>query len=193
MEVLLRLDISDVLTEVGKMLPYDIHEPPLVDEDVECTAPIEGRVTFNNTGGTLLVRGDADTTVALACSRCAQYFERPTHLKLEEQFELRHVSAGPRTLRTVTVVDEDESPIAGKLFEGHVFDLTEMLRQYILLDQPTQPLPPELPDGRCAHCGRTAEEALIKIAGETEEQVSHINPAFAKLNELLKDDMKEEK
>src|SRR5437764_8631791 len=105
----MRLDISDVLREVGKILPYEIHEPPLVDEDVECTKPIEGRVTFNNTGGTLLVRGHADTSVALACSRCAQYFERPVHLVLEEQFELRHESAGPRTLKTVTIVDEDAS------------------------------------------------------------------------------------
>jgi uncharacterized metal-binding protein YceD (DUF177 family) len=186
MEVRMRLDISDVLTEVGKVLPYDINEPPLVDEDVECTAPIDGRVTFNNTGGTLLVRGDAATTVALACSRCSQYFERPVNLKLEEQFELRHVSAGPRTLRTVTVVDEDESPIAGKLFEGHVFDLTEMLRQYILLDQPTRPLPPELPDGRCAHCHRTAQEVLNQLADADAEQEAHLNPAFAKLNQLLK-------
>jgi uncharacterized metal-binding protein YceD (DUF177 family) len=182
----MRLDISDVLREVGKMLPYDIVEPPLVDEDVECTKPILGRVTFNNTGGTLLVRGQADTTVALACSRCAQYFERPVHLNLEEQFELRHESAGPRTLKTVTIVDEDASPVAGKLFDGHVFDLTEMLRQYILLDQPTRPLPPEDKDGRCSHCHRTTQEVLSQLAQEPEGESDPVNPAFAKLNQLLK-------
>ena len=58
------------------------------------------------------------------------------------------------------MVEEDESPIAGKLFDGHVFDLTEMLRQYILLDEPTQPLPPTCKDGRCAHCHRRPEEVL---------------------------------
>jgi uncharacterized protein len=181
----MRLDISDVLREVGKVLPYDIDEPPLVDEDVECTRPIQGRITFNNTGGTLLVRGSADTLVALACSRCAQYFERPVHLVVEEQFELRHESAGPRTLQTVTIVDEDESPIAGKLFDGHVFDLTEMLRQYILLDQPTRPLPPEDADGRCVHCHRTAQEVLSQLAQENDGDKNAINPAFAKLNQLL--------
>lgn len=181
----MRLDISDVLREVGKMLPYDLHEPPLVDEDVECTQPIEGKITFNNTGGLLLVRGKAETCVALPCSRCSQYFERPAHLDIEEQFELRHQSIGPRTLQTVTVVEEDESPIAGKLFEGHVFDLTEMLRQYILLDEPTQPLPPTEADGRCAHCHRTPEEVLAALEEPAEE--THINPAFAKLNQLLQD------
>ena len=180
----MRLDISDVLREVGKVLPYDIQEPPLVDEDVECTQPIEGAVTFNNTGGTLLVRGNAATRVALACSRCAQYFERPVDLILEEQFELRHESAGPRTLKTVTIIDEDESPIAGKLFEGYIFDLSEMLRQYILLDQPTRPLPPEDADGRCTHCLRTSDEVLKQAAREDAESVTP-NPAFAKLHALL--------
>ena len=174
-----------MLREVGKVLPYDIHEPPLVDEDVECTAPIDGTVTFNNTGGTLLVRGTAETQVALACSRCAQYFERPVQLRLEEQFELRHESAGPRTLKTVTIVDEDESPIAGKLFDGHIFDLTEMLRQYILLDQPARPLPPEQADGHCAHCHRTPQEVLDQLAREPEGDKNPVNPAFAKLHQFL--------
>ena len=186
----MRLDISDVLREVGKVLPYDINEPPLVDEDVECTRPIVGRLMFNNTGGILLVRGAAETQVALACSRCAQYFERPVELALEEQFELRHESVGPRTLQTVTVVDEDDSPIAGKMFEGHVFDLTEMLRQYILLDQPTQPLPPELADGRCAHCKRSPEEVLSALTEKASAERDVVNPAFAKLNALLEHDKK---
>lgn len=180
----MRLDISEILREVGKNLPYDIHEPPLVDEDVECTLPIEGRVTFNNTGGTLLVHGKAATQVALPCSRCGLYYEQPVNLKIDEQFELRHLAAGPRTLQTVTVVEEDENPAAGKLFDGHVFDLTEMLRQYILLDEPTRPLPPTLPDGRCAHCHLRPEEALQGTVIESADE-EPIHPALAKLGELL--------
>lgn len=186
----MRLDISEILREVGKQLPYDIHEPPLVDEDVECTQPIEGRITFNNTGGTLLVRGKAQTRVALPCSRCNLYFEQPVTMQIEEQFELRHLSAGPRTLQTVAVVEEDENPAAGKLFDGQVFDLTELLRQYILLDEPTRPLPPLTADGRCAHCRRSPEEVLEGAIETVEAGQPPINPAFAKLGQLLK---KEEK
>jgi uncharacterized protein len=177
----MRLDISEVLYEVGKRLPYDIHEPPLVDEDVECTQPIEGRIFFNNTGGTLLVRGKASTVIALPCSRCDQYFEWPVTLQIDEQFELRHVS-GPRSLQTTTIVEEDENPDAGKLFDGFIFDLTELLRQYILLAEPTQPLPSLQADGRCAQCHRRPEEVLGATA-EAEE--APINPAFAQLAQLL--------
>lgn len=184
----MRLDISEVLGEVGKRLPYDIDEPPLVDEDVECTEPIEGRIAFTNTGGTLLVRGKAKTEVALPCSRCNRYFEQPVNLDIDEQFELRHISAGPRTLQTVAIVEEDESPIAGKLFDGQVFDLTEMLRQYILLDEPTQPLPPMTGDGRCAHCHLRPEEVLQVLNEPTPTDATEetpVNPAFAKLGQLL--------
>lgn len=183
----MRLDISEILREVGKNLPYDIHEPPLVDEDLECTAPIDGRITFNNTGGILLITGSASTAVALPCSRCGEYFEQPVNVNVEEQFELRHVSAGPRTLATVTIVEEDENPAAGKLFEGHVFDLTEMLRQYIVLDEPSRPLPPEQ-NGRCTHCHLRPEEIFeaLDISAATEEaDEAPVNPAFAGLHKLL--------
>lgn len=180
----MRLDITEILREVGANVPYDLQEPPLVDEDVECTQPISGQITFINTGGNLLVRGNADTQIALPCSRCSQYFEHPVALNIEEQFELRR-TGGPRTAQTVEVIEEDESPAATKLIDGQVFDLTEMLRQYIVLDQPTQPLPPLTPDGRCAHCHRLPQDVLQDVTESTEPEEVPINPALAKLGELL--------
>ncbi|MGX9105299.1 hypothetical protein ACWTQZ_26855, partial [Escherichia coli] len=92
-------------------------------------------------------------------SRCGDhYFELPVPLQIDEQFELRRVSAGPRTLQQIAVVEEDESPVAGRLFDGAILDLTELLRQYILLELPTKPLPPAIQEERCAQCGRTPEE-----------------------------------
>ncbi len=183
----MRLDLTEILREVGKNLPYEIHEPPFVDEHLECTLPIDGKVTFNNTGGLLLVRGNAETTVALACSRCGDYFEQAVRLKIEEEFELKHVASGPRTLATVTVVEEDENPAAARLFDGHVFDLTEMLRQYIVLEEPTRPLPPTLPDGRCAQCKLMPQQVLENVSVADDEPVT-INPELAKLSELLQED-----
>ena len=182
----MRLDISEILRETGKLVPYDIHEPPLVDENIECTKPIVGRITFNNTGGTLLIKGKADTTVALPCSRCGdQYFEQDVSLAIDEQFELRHESVGPRTLQTVTLIEEDVSPIAGKLMDGQVLDLTEMLRQYLLIDEPTKPIPPDTPDGKCGQCRRRPEDVLALAETPEPEVETPINPAFAKLKQLL--------
>ena len=184
----MRLDISDVLKEAGKILPYVINEPPLVDEDVECTKPIDGDLTFNNTGGLLLINGKANTWIAQQCSRCEEYFELPVMFTIDEQFELNQQAAGRRTLQTVTILEEDENPIAGKLFDGHVLDLTELLRQYILIEEPTRPLPEPLEDERCSHCLKTPQEVLMEGLGNDNfepETAPKINPAFAKLGKLL--------
>jgi hypothetical protein len=108
-------------------------------------------------------------------------------MKIEEEFELKHVASGPRTLATVTVVEEDENPQAARLFDGYVFDLTEMLRQYILLEEPTRPLPPTLPDSRCAQCKLKPEQVLQNLSVVDDEPIT-INPALAKLGELLQED-----
>lgn len=190
----MRLDLTEVLRDIGKNMPYDIHEPALVDEDIECTKPITGRINFNNTGGMLLVTGKANTATALSCSRCTEYFERPVTLDVAESFELRHTGVGTRNAQNVEVLEDDENPTAGKLFDGHVFDLSEMLRQYIVLDEPTRPLPDTLPDERCAHCHRHPDEVL-RLAAEEEADAeaarqTPINPAFAKLSELLNNEDK---
>jgi len=41
------------------MSPMTSMNPLFVDEYIECTRPIDGNIDFNNTGGTLLVRGKA--------------------------------------------------------------------------------------------------------------------------------------
>ncbi|HLH80646.1 MAG TPA: YceD family protein [Chthonomonas sp.] len=181
----MRLDISEIIREPGKSAHYTVHEPPLVDEDIECTDDIIGQLDFINTGDALLLRGSCDTCVMLPCSRCCTYYQQPVSLVIEEQFELRAISTGPRSLPHIVVVEEDESPIAGKLFDGNVFDLTEMLRQYILLSQPTQPLPPQQNE-MCSLCHRRPEEALAGLGGEQEIEPSG-HPAFARLRELLEE------
>lgn len=189
----MRLDITELLRETGKHEVYDIQEPPLVDEDVECTLPVEGQITFTNSGGALLIKGKVNTQVALPCSRCGDYFEQPVALVIDEIFELRQVSAGPRTMATVAVVEEDENPVAAPLFAGSVFELTEMLRQYILLDEPTRPLPPALPDGRCAHCLRHAADVLRVLAeAAAMPEAKPVNPALAKLSALLEENTEPE-
>ena len=177
----MRLDISEIVLEEGKYVQYDIQEPPLVDEDVECNAPITGSVKFMNSGNALHITGTCETSVSLPCSRCCEYFNCPLTLPIEEQFELRHHSINSRSLPNILIIEEDESPIAGTLFDGHILDLTEMLRQYILLQQPTRPLPPE-EEGRCTHCGRKLAD--MPFLSSIIEDVDTL-PILSRLGQLL--------
>lgn len=185
----MRLDLTEVLQESGRLTDYPVNEPPLVNEDIECLAPVEGQITFNNTGGTLIITGQVETTLALSCSRCAEYFEYPVFLDVDEAFELRHTSSA-KLAQTPSVIEEDENPDAGKLFDGAIFDLTELVRQAIMVEQPIQPLPPTDTEGRCTHCLRRPEEVLQKFGANPQNDGDNapINPAFARLGELLKND-----
>jgi uncharacterized protein len=175
----MKLDLSEILGHLGMQYPYDVDEPPIVDEDLECAGPIRGRITFTNTGSVLLIRGGVDTEVVVPCSRCLTYFKLPVHVDVEEAFPMEARPAGPRGRQTQIVVEEDESPVAEKLFEGPLFDLTEMLRQGITLALPLQPLHDEACKGLCAQCGQNRNEGACNCDNKVP------NPALAKLGALL--------
>lgn len=178
----MKLDLSEILSNLGMRYVYEVEEPPLVDEDLECAAPILGEIVFSNTGSVLLLDGSVDTRVVLPCSRCLEYFEEEIHLPISEQFPMEARSAGPRGRQTQVVIEEDdENPDAHVLFEGPLFDLTELLRQGIMLALPTRPLHDENCEGLCPSCGTNLNEGKCDCITE------NINPAFSKLSTLLKD------
>ncbi len=187
----MRLDISEILHRVGKNIPYDLDETPIVDEDIECVEPITGRLAFTNAGSTLIIKGNAETCLALSCGRCSEYFDAPVKLSVDEQFELQYSGGGLRQAQQIDVIEDDENPIANKLFQGHIFDLTEMLRQYLLVEIPVRPLPACDKEGRCSHCHRLPEEILAPYQ-ETHEDENAINPAFARLAEYMQESESEE-
>ncbi|MGC8667030.1 MAG: YceD family protein [Chthonomonadales bacterium] len=176
----MKLDLSEIIARVGMHYAYQVDEPALVDEDLECTSRITGRLNFTNTGGLLLVQGELHTRIALECSRCLVYFEEPIDAPISEQFTLETRSLGPHSRVSHVVVEEDENPSAGRLFSGNVLDLTELLRQTITVAAPLQPLHDPQCRGLCPVCGQDRNEA--ECSCESQE----VNPAFAKLQELLK-------
>src|SRR5690242_16329204 len=122
----MKLDLAEILAHAGMRYEYEVDEPPLVDEDLECTSRIRGKIVFTNTGNVLLIEGKVGSRVAVPCSRCLVYFEEAAEAPVSEQFTLESRPVGPHGRHSQTVVEEDENPDAGKLFDGHLFDLTEL-------------------------------------------------------------------
>jgi uncharacterized protein len=164
-------------------MPCDVDEPPIVDEDLECNSRIKGSLSFTNTGSALLLDGNVETSVVLPCSRCLVYFEEPVKLEISEQFPME-ANPSPHGRGTHIIVEEDENPDAGKLFDGPHLDLTELLRQNITLSLPVKPLHDESCRGLCPVCGKDRNERDCGCEERT------VNPAFAKLAALLTDDDK---
>jgi uncharacterized protein len=134
---------------VGATLEDDIHEEDIqLDEDLKLIGPIDGYVRLRRTNQGLLADGWVDLVLQLECNRCLKEFEHPMHLKFMEQFlptvdVFTGVSLPP-------IEDEDIFPID----DHHQVDLTEAIRQHVLLDIPMATLCRQDCAGLCPQCGK---------------------------------------
>lgn len=154
-----RLDISELLRNVGMRYTHTFHLPAGREEDFEAVAPIEGEVTLTNTGGLLLLRGRARTMLRLECGRCLAYTDQPVEAELAEEFDMV-TSHNAFRQEEVQAVDENlgGSVIGGG---GNILELAELLRQNLLLAAPLQP--------RCTEECAGAVPGIIHTEGEPDE------------------------
>jgi DUF177 domain-containing protein len=133
---------------VGTSLASDFHEDNVqFDDDIKVIGPLNGHVRMRRTNQGLLVDGWVELTVELTCNRCLKDFELPMHVNFEEQFYPTYdvVSGLP-----LAPFDEDEIfPIDAH----HQVDLTEAIRQNLLLALPMVAVCQADCKGLCPQCG----------------------------------------
>ena len=133
---------------VGTSLVNEFQEEDIqFDDDIKVIGPLNGHVRMQRTNQGLLVDGWAELTLELSCNRCLKEFELPMHVNFEEQFypTVDVVSGLP-----LAPFDEDEIfPIDAR----HQVDLTEAIRQNLLLDLPMVAVCQEDCKGLCPQCG----------------------------------------
>ena len=133
---------------IGTSLEYAIHEEDVqLDEDLKMIGPLDGHVRIRRTNQGLLVDGWVDLTLELTCNRCLAVYEYPMHVPYMEQFY--------PTVDIITgmplppLEEEDIFPID----DHHLVDLTEAIRQNVLLAIPMATLCREDCAGLCSQCG----------------------------------------
>jgi len=171
-----RLDLTEIAQHVGKQMSYQVDEPASSIEDVPVLSPIQGTLRFTNTGDLLLVRGYLHATVEMECSRCLRLFEMPLLCEVEEQVELRAVAARPFEHPQVTIIPEEGDNL---FLEGNILDLSELIRQMLIVSLPIKPLHDPQCKGLCPTCGADLNEGECSC----ERPVGH--PGFAALARLL--------
>jgi len=133
---------------VGTSLVYDFQEDNVkFDDDIKVIGPLNGYVRMRRTNQGLLVDGWVELTLELLCNRCLKEFELPMHVNFEERFypTVDIVSGLP-----LAPFDEDEIfPIDAH----HQVDLTEAIRQNLLLALPMVAVCQEDCKGLCPQCG----------------------------------------
>lgn len=93
------------------------------------------------------VRADVEGKLNLTCDRCLEEFDKPFNTK----FELVFVQQSPR-----------EDPINEeyiRTYSPHMrqVDITNDIKEMIILTVPMKKIPEEKPDGSCSWCGKTKQ------------------------------------
>lgn len=114
--------------------------------------PLVGDVHLLRTDRGILVEGTLSGQVVVPCSRCLADVTVPVTVEVEEQFQPTvDVVRG-----TFLEVDEDDEALL--IDEHHILDLSEVLRQEVLLEVPMQPLCRPDCAGLCPICGQDLNE-----------------------------------
>lgn len=127
----LQFNVAQLLKEgTGGFRSYDL-KADISDElnkEVTLVEPLVGHIKMLRTGQDILVTGVLQTTVEKSCGRCLTSFATPITIELEEEFY-------PTTniLTGVALPPPAEADEANRIDEHHILDLSEVVRQEILV------------------------------------------------------------
>ncbi len=134
---------SMLLDDVGstRSVNVELSSFPLDDDLTAEDVTAQVRLTRLNTG--ILAQGSAEGLVEMECVRCLNQYEQPFTVRFTEQFRQTAAVAEGRGFVPPSddeVDEEGDSELAFEINDAHELDLTELLRQWILLALPMNPV-----------------------------------------------------
>ncbi len=165
----LRLNVAGLLKEQsGAARDYTVQVAPEelagMLEDARPAAPLEGDLRLMRAPRSIFVRGQLGTDVNIECSRCLAEVETPVELELEaEYFPQIDISSGA----PLPAPDDD---LAFTIDGNHELDLSEIVRQSLLLALPMHALCAEACRGLCPDCGANLNQGLCTCEPEPADE-----------------------
>lgn len=137
-----QLNVASLLLEdIGarRDVTIELSHFPL-DEDLAAT-DTTGQIRLTRLQSGILAQGQVEGTADLECARCLREYEQPFQASFAEEF---HQTVDVRNGGGVTPqrgqqVATDDDEIAFEINDAHEMDMTELLRQWILLELPMRP------------------------------------------------------
>ncbi len=163
----LRINVGFLLHEnVGYSRTFDFDHPAVqIGEDL-AIRKLRGSLRFTRTAQGLYGEGPLQATTTMECVRCLSEFEQPLAIRVDELFAY----TSGQTTDPLLVVPETG-----------VLDLSLLLREYLLLDLPLQPLCKADCLGLCPECGNNLNESPCSHPQD------QIDPRLVALQLLLED------
>jgi uncharacterized protein len=153
--------------------PIDTDQPLQLDDERTVTLT-SGRVRLDRINTGILARGDAEGTVILECGRCLEPYEAAIKVHFEEEF------APSVEVHTGAPLPAPEDDLIFAIDGNHILDLSEALRQNMLVALPISPIHSPSCLGLCPICGGNRNLDPCTCVADEEG-----NRPFAALRSLL--------
>lgn len=148
------LDLNDIFKEPSVKISFrDFVETNFVKEEIDISGLVEVDLNFTNTGNAIWMEGTISADVNLCCSRCLKEYVERVSAKIEE-----------RLIRKGAIIEDD---VVYELDDANRLDLTEVIRQSLIINVPIKPL-------CCLNCKGIHIEEIEK----------EIDPRLRKLREI---------
>jgi len=171
----LRFNVAQLLKEhTGATREYELKlDIGTLDPEIKAVGELVGSLKFTRVSQGILVEAQLQTKVELVCVRCLKPFVALIRFTMEEEF-----------IPTLDVMSGTPLPPPPGSDEAllidihHILDLTEALRQNILVSLPMHPVCKPDCLGLCPHCGQDLNE------GPCGCQEMFVDPRWAALAKL---------
>ena len=161
----LRINVGFLLhQDVGYSRKFEFNENRVQIADDLDVCDLFGDLNFTRTSQGLYAQGKLTAQAPLECVRCLNGFDQQLMIEVNDLFTY---PPGKEIDPMLTI------PQTG------ILDLTELVREYLLLDIPIQPVCGTECVGLCAICGKPMQD------GKCEHPEEEIDPRMAVLQSLL--------
>jgi uncharacterized protein len=120
-------------------------------EDIALVAPVAGELSLIGTGRTVCLTGRVHTVLSLVCGACLRSFQQPLEFVVDEEFG--RVPAQPDAGSTRGETALGPADFVVPVGPDETVDLTEVVRQHLVLAMPIAPRCQDACRGLCATCG----------------------------------------
>ena len=171
-------NVSQLLMEpTGSTRAFQVDEPVPGYGESTIEGQVRGNVRLLRTHQGLLVNAVVRVEVTASCARCLCDMNRESALTLEEEC---YPTLDPATGRRMSPPDESEGVV--HVDSRQMLDLTDVLRQYLLTDEPLKILCRTDCRGLCQECGVDLNVDECKCSD------SPVDPRWGALVGLLSDE-----
>ncbi len=166
----MQINVSQQLkSSIGEVRDYEPAGTINLDGDY---ITVQGKVRLTRTDRGILAKGVLHADTELTCGRCLSLFNHHFNLDIEEEvFPTTDVNTGA----AISLPDE---PGCFTIDENNILDLTDAVRQYLLMAIPIKPLCQRDCAGLCPICGANLNETVCGCPSEV------VDPRWEKLRKL---------